>query len=115
MNISERTFNPLLGRTFRYEQSENADLKYQGNWGPVVHPLTVSSSTWTVEEGTVTISNESLSGNTTSAEFTGSVGESTIVNKVTLSDGQVDERIIKLKIADNSTPYIQNDYTDPGC
>jgi hypothetical protein len=110
MNISERTFNPLLAGSFRYQQSENSDLKYNGNWGPLIQPANVSTSTWTIEDGSVTLSNEALSGNKTSVLITGSVGEATIVNKVVLDDGQTEERTIKLKIIDNSIPRINYDY-----
>lgn len=110
MNVAKRTFNPLLGRTFRYSQAENADLEYVGNWGVAVQPETVESSTWTVERGSVTISDEAFTGSATSAKITGEPGESTIVNKVVLSSGETDERIILLKITDNDIPFIDRDY-----
>jgi|GEM_PF-3878333 hypothetical protein len=110
MNIVKRTFNPLLAKIFRFSQSENALLKYSGNWKPAIGALTISTSAWTVEDGTVTLSSEANSAGITSVHITGSVGESTITNKVTLSDGQIDERIIKLKIIDNDIPSIDDDY-----
>ena len=110
MNISKRTFNPLLAKQFRFSQLENALLSYIGNWGAAIQALTISASTWTVENGSVTLSGESNTNTTTTVKITGSPGESTIVNKVTLSDGQIDERIIKLRITDNDIPRISNDY-----
>lgn len=102
MNIVKRTFNPLLAKEFDYKQSENAELKYSGNWGPVAQANTITASTWTVENGTVTVSGAALASNVTSAIISGSPGCSRIVNKVTFTDGQVDERIINLTITDNS-------------
>ncbi len=111
MNIAKRTINALLGRrTFRFEQTENAKLKYQVNWKPLIQALTISASVWTVEDGSVTLSSETNVSGITAVVITGSVGESTISNKVTLSDGQIDERIIKLKIIDNDIPVYESDY-----
>lgn len=110
MNVSKRTFNPLLASSFRYSQSEDADLTYSGNWGPTIQTATITTSTWTVEDGSVTISNESNTDSTTSATITGEVGESIITNKVVLSDGQTDERKILLKIKANDIPSINDDY-----
>jgi len=109
MNITKRTFNPLLGRIFRFVQSENSSLKYEGNWGPAV-AQTVSASSWTVEEGDATLSSEALVSQTTSVIITGTPGENIIVNKVTLADGQIEERILKLKITDNDLPDYDTDY-----
>lgn len=110
MNVSKRTFNPLLAKSFRFSQSENADLIYQGGWAATIQPGTISDSTWTVESGSVTITNKSNTTTTTTAQIAGEVGESIIVNKVTLADGQADERKILLKITANDTPVINDDY-----
>lgn len=111
MNRVKRTFNALMNDQFRYQQSEFSDLIYTGNWGPVVYPDTITASAWTVEDGSATLTNETfLSGGSTSVQISGSVGESTIVNKITTSSGQVEERIIKLKIKANDIPVINSDY-----
>jgi hypothetical protein len=110
MNSSKRTFNALQASHFRYSQLEDADLSYHGNWGHVIQPDTVSSSTWTVESGSATISNESLTDGLTAATITGHVGESIIVNTITTVAGYVDQRIINLKITAKNVPFINNDY-----
>jgi hypothetical protein len=112
MNVSKRTFNPLLSKLFRYEQAENTELKYRGNWGPIARGETVSSSTWEVESGNATLSSESVeTGNKiTSVIITGSAGESKIINTVTFSDGQVDSREILLRINSDSDGTLINDY-----
>lgn len=112
MNSAKRTFNPLLSRSFRYSQTENADLIYYCDWGATIQPDTIASSTWVVEDGSVTITNEAATDYITSAMITGDVGESTIVNKIVMASGQTDERIIKLKIVSNDVPFLDGDY---GC
>ena len=112
MNNSKRTFNPLLGKIFNYQQSENASLKYQGNWGHVINQA-LSDSTWTVESGDAVLSGASFvtSGSgTTAVNISGTPGRSVIVNKITMADGQIDERTIKLKIVDNDIPVYNYDY-----
>ena len=112
MNITKRTFNPLLGRRFRYDQPEDAELKYQGNWG--VLGLTVSTSEWEKLQGDAVLSGDALASNVTSVTISGEPGDSIIVNKVTFSDGQIDSRIILLKITDNDLPKCEPDYCS-GC
>lgn len=122
MNNQKRTFNPLLGQQFRFQQAENLSLKYQGNWA-AAQQQAISDSEWVVQEGNATLSGETFStaatGTTgsgiTSALISGSADESTIVNTVTFADGQVDSRIIKLKITDNDVPKIHYDYGLGGC
>lgn len=110
MNSSKRTFNPLQDYHFRYEQLEDANLAYSGNWGHAIQPDTIATSTWSVEDGSATISNENNTTTTTSATITGPVGESIIVNTITTSGGQTDQRIINLKIAAKDMPFINDDY-----
>jgi hypothetical protein len=112
VNNQKRTFNPLLGKQFRYEQAEDLSLKYSGNWG-AAQQQPLSNSEWVVENGDAVLSGASFvtSGSgTTSVLISGSTGENTITNTVTFADGQVDSRIIKLKITDNSDPNINYDY-----
>lgn len=104
----------MLGQSFRYEQSENSQLKYQGNWGPAIQPETISSSTWVVEEGDAVLASESNTDYVTEVLVSGQPGESTIVNRVVTSGGQTEERIIKLRVNDNTIPRINRDY-DQGC
>jgi len=110
MNNQKRTFNPLLKRQTRYQQAENAKLKYIGNWGPAIQGTTISSSEWTLEDGNATLSSEANTTTQTSVFIDGTPGENTIVNKVTLANGEINEHILKLRITDNDIPYINDDY-----
>lgn len=110
MNNSKRTFNPLLAKSFRFSQSENSGLKYVGNWGVAIQPLTIASSEWVIETGNAAIASELNTTTTTSVILSGVTGESSIINKVILSDGQTDERKILLKICSNNEPQLDDDY-----
>ncbi|MCP4365414.1 MAG: hypothetical protein GY800_08980 [Planctomycetes bacterium] len=110
MNRSKRTFNPLMANSFRFEQAENTDLTYTGNWGPTIQPGTIATSEWTVESGTVTLTDEASTTTTTTVTISGQPGEAKIINKVTLSDGQIDERAVDLRIMSNKATAITNDY-----
>lgn len=111
MNKVKRQFEPLLSRSFRFQQSENAELVYTGNWGPVIQDETLAASAWTVERGDAVLSDEAFTADgVTSVTVSGIPGESTIVNKVTLSNGEIDERILQVRITDNDVPRYDNDY-----
>jgi len=110
MNRQHRTFEPLFKEMTRYEQTENSLRKYTGNWAVAIQGKTISSSEWTVESGDAVLTNESSQSGTTSVFINGTPGENTIVNKVTLNTGEVEEHILKLKIKDNDEPIIEDDY-----
>jgi hypothetical protein len=110
VNIAKRTFNPLLSPTFRHSQAENAELRYTGNWGATIQPDTISSSTWVVERGDAVVSDEAFTDGNTSAVISGPAGESIIVNKIVSSSGEVDERILLLKITANYGPFANRGY-----
>jgi hypothetical protein len=110
MNKQHRTFEPLFKNMSRYEQTENAKHKYTGNWAPAIQGKTISTSAWTLESGNATLSNESSGTGTTSVLVNGIPGENTIVNKVTLSTGEIEEHILKIKIQDNDDPILYDDY-----
>lgn len=98
MNNTKRTFNPLLGRSFRYEQPESAKLMYHGNWGVAIQPGKIVSSAWEAERGDVVFSDESFTDTATSAMVSGRIGEAVIVNRVVLESGEIDERVLMLRI-----------------
>jgi len=110
MNVDKRTFNPLLGNNFRYEQGEDASLIYKGNWKCVETTSGISTSSWTLIDGSATLSGTSSSGGVTRVTITGDPGENTIVNKVTFGDGQIDQRTILVNIVDNDEPDLNDDY-----
>jgi len=96
----DRTLQALSQDRLKAAQNENAELTYSVNWGPQIDTNTISTSTWTSEDG-ATIASEANTTLTTSATLSGSVGCYRVVNKITTSDGQTDERIIVLTILDN--------------
>ena len=112
MNNSKRTFNPLLGKIFRYSQAEDVTLKYQGNWNVLGQAL--ADSDWAVEDGEATLASETFvtsgSGTTSVLISCTTPGENTISNTVTFADGQIDSRLIKLKVTTNDFPNINYDY-----
>ena len=98
MNISKRTFNALKGRAFRYEQTESAQLKYYGNWGAAIQPAKIISSAWEAECGDVVFTDSEFTDGKTSVMISGKKGETVIVNRIVLDSGEIDERVLKLRI-----------------
>lgn len=99
-----RTFNANQSTLFRANQRENADLDYTINWAGELDTATISSSDWSTEDS-VTIANETNTTTTASCDLTGEPGRYRVVNQITDSNGNVDERIIELTILENSQDY----------
>ena len=97
---SDRTLQALSQDRLKAVQNENAVLSYSVNWGAQIDTATISTSTWTSEDS-VTIASDSNTTTTATANLSGGVGCYRVVNKITTSDGQIDERIIVLTILDN--------------
>ena len=106
MNSNQRIFHPLFGRQFWFRQSENAELKYIGNWIPSAQGNDITESEWEVLNGNVVLSSEALSDNQTSVIISGNTGWSRVVNQVIFTDGQVDERILNINILENSDDVV---------
>ena len=102
-NQKTNTFNALIAESFRFSQSENAKLKYIGNWKAELQGVSISTSIWSVTSGDATITTESLDGNTASCFISGQPGENIIINKITTDDGQTDERRLLIEIRNNET------------
>jgi len=97
---SSRTLQALSQDRLKASQNENAALNYSVNWGAQIDTATISTSTWTSEDN-VTIASESNTTTTASAILSGGVGTYRVVNKITTSDGQTDERIFLITIREN--------------
>jgi len=95
-----RTLQALSQDRLKTVQNENSVLTYSVNWGPQIDTNTISTSTWTSEDN-ITIAGEANTTLTASATLSGGVGTHRVVNKITTSDGQTDERIIILTILEN--------------
>jgi hypothetical protein len=114
MNLIKRTINALIQRSGRFQQSENSNLKYQVNYQPILGASgTISTSTWTTESGSLTLTNEASADGITSVLVTGSIGEHRLVNKIVTGDGETYERIFRIKITDNDGDLPTTDYWWP--
>lgn len=107
---TDRKFQPMAAREFHFQQSENSELRYTGNWVPVADGNNITASSWEVVGGSLTLSSEALVSNVTSVVVSGGTGLSRLVNKVTFTDGQVDERILNIRITENTRSYLNDDY-----
>jgi hypothetical protein len=108
MNINDRTINPLLSRSISFHQSENASLSYTIDYAAYLGTDTIATSTW-ISRQSLTIMPSSTT-TTATAKVTGSAGRYTLVNKITTTSGNVDERMIKLTITQNDELPIAGDY-----
>lgn len=87
------------------QQQENAAITRTVNWINRLGSNTISSSTWTSEDSSVTIANESNTNYKASARLSGDTGLYLITNQVVLSDGDTMEYQFKLRIKDNSQDW----------
>lgn len=111
MALTDTSFNAIYSALFSVRQPENAKLKYTINWHGAMDSSTISSSTWTTEDSGITISDQANTTTEASCKVTGDPGSYRIVNKVTLADGDIDERIIDVRIIDNTKPFSRtNDF-----
>lgn len=109
MNVNDREVNALQSRTAAYQQSENAAHIYTVNYAATLQAATISTSTWSCATNGATISNTSNTDHTSTAKLSGKPGRYKIVNKITTSTGETDERIISLYIMTNDQTN-QGDY-----
>lgn len=109
MNINDRVINALQRRTAAYQQSENAAYIYTVNYAATLQTATISTSTWSSAANGVTISVTSNTDTTATAKLSGTPGRYKVVNKITTSTGETDERIISLHIMANDQ-MSQGDY-----
>ncbi len=96
------TFNAMWAPLFKASMQENGAKTFIINWEGELDAVTVSASVWTTEDQ-LTIANTSNTTTTTTARFSAvTPGTYRAVNKVTLSDGDTQERLIDVQIRDNS-------------
>ena len=109
--MHSRVLNALSHRQLSFVQEENAALTYTVNWAALLDTDQVSTSTWTAEDSGLTIANENLTTDYTTARLSGDVGRYRAVNKIVTTNGDTHERYINVTIKDNTNGYAQgNDY-----
>ena len=100
----DRTLNALQFNSQRFQQQENAAKTYKVFWGAELESATISTSAWSTENSTVTISNEANTTTEASARLTASnPGTFRVVNKIVDSAGDTQERVLILTVKDNDT------------
>lgn len=92
----------------QFSQLENEAVQYTINWKAELGTDTVSTSTWTAQDGGA-IANETSASNETSARLSAGAGRYRFTNKITTSTGATRERQIKLRVRNNAGDL--NDYT----
>jgi len=105
--MHNRTLNSLQFYEITIRQHENAAPTYTIQWASDLGTgVTISTSTWSTEDSNLTIASEANTTTQTSARLSStSKGTYTAVNKITTSDGDTFERILRLIIGDNNKTY----------
>jgi len=99
------TVNALQQRRSCFQQEENAAITYTINWAAFLDGDDVSTSTWSTEDGGLTIANEANDTTTASARLSGDPGRYRAVNKVVTAAGDTHERYVDVTIHDNTSGY----------
>lgn len=105
--MHNRTLQALNNRQLMVQQAENAILAYTVNWEAVLDGDTISTSTWTAENGG-TVASESNTTLIAEAQLSGDPGRYRFTNKITTAAGDTDERQIVVVVTDNDL----NTYSD---
>lgn len=95
------TFNSNVAKRFIIRQKENENRYHTMNWAGDLDTATISSSDWSTE-GSITIANESNATYTATCQLSGTPGRYRVVNQITDSGGNVLERLLDVRIEDNS-------------
>jgi hypothetical protein len=105
--MHNKTLNALQSYELTVRQHENAAITYTVKWSPVLASgVTVSTSAWSTEDSNLTIAGAANTTVAASARLAAtSPGIYKAVNKITDSDGNTDERAIRVVVKDNSKTY----------
>ena len=106
--MHNKTLNALRTQRLDVKQAENAALTYVVNWAAVLDGATVASSSWSTEDGSLTIANEANTTLQASARLSGDIGTYRAINQIVDSDGDTHERVIQLTVARNEDNYPQD-------
>ncbi len=89
-----------MAKTFDAPKDPDEIRDYGVNWSPDLGTKTIAGSTWSVVEGTVVIDVISNTTTTTTVRLSGgTLGETcSLLNRVTLSNGERLDQTCKLKI-----------------
>jgi len=105
------TFNSNWSPVFRATQNENDALRYTINWAGDLDTDTISSDTWTNEDGGLTIAAESNTTTTSTCRLSASdPGLYRVVCKIVTAAGDTLERIIELRVGENNPVSALSDY-----
>ncbi len=105
------TFNSNTAPVFQASQNENEAVRYTINWAGDLDTDTISSDTWTNEDGGLTIAAESNTTTTSICRLSsGSPGKYRIECKIVTAAGDSLERVIELHVASNSPGSDLSDY-----
>lgn len=107
MNANNRTLQAAQHRVFNEQMAEGETLKYTIDYAPLLNGATITASAW--EHAGVTLAGTNTT-TTATAAISGSTGRYAAINTVTLSNGEVLQRIINLHINSNKTQPVQGDY-----
>ena len=106
--VNDTTLN-ARNKCLRAVQTENASKTYTVNWAGQLAGDTISTSTWSTEDSSATIANESNTTLIASCRLSGDIGRYRVVNKIVTTNGDTDERYVELTILDNTRLWT-NDY-----
>ena len=104
--MHNKTLN-ALNREMTVQQAENSAITYTINWAGMLDTDTISTSTWTAENGG-TVASEANTTTTASARLSGDPSKWLFTNKVVLASGDTMERQITLIVRDNQKGAISD-------
>lgn len=106
-----QTFNSNSSNLFKATQNENEAIRYTINWAGDLDTDTISSDTWTNEEGGLTIAAESNTATTSVCRLSASdPGLYRVQCKIVTAAGDSLERIIDLRVGENNPNSALSDY-----
>jgi len=101
--MHNKTLNALQFYNLTVRQHENAAITYTIKWSPAFATgVTLSTSTWSSEDSGVTIANAASTTTAATARISASPGRYRVVNKITTSAGDTDERYLDVIVHDNN-------------
>jgi hypothetical protein len=106
MNNSQRQLNALRNSSARFVQWNDSILDYKINWAGVFPDDPISASAWTVETGTATLTNSTLTGNIAKTRLEAGVGTVVLVNRVETDGEQFDSRAIIINVRNKSVALL---------
>lgn len=105
------TLNSNWSHVFKQSQNENEAIRYTINWAGDLDTDTISSDTWTNEDGGLTIAAESNTTTTSICRMSASnPGLYRVQCKIVTAAGDSLERVIELRVTENNQGSSLLDY-----